>query len=365
MQMLVTWIRDPATATGNELSWNIRRVLFPGTPYEIDNALIRLEPLAQAAPHPGSYPQGISLLRWLDRRDPSFPRTQRISEGFCAVLSHVSGARIELADEIPLRLEGAETTTFAPFGGAPDPSLYGPAPDDLKARFDDAISLLASLENGDLAVIGAAMELHYASALLFEKHLSSAYLLLVSALEILSRRYGQPPTDFEKWDQHEGWSRVFGQVDLSEVQRTLIIDELMKDKQLRLGQTFVEYGSSRVPESFWDEEIIDWTFPIHAQQGRHLVREPERRYTIADVLPKDRSMLKRALSRTYAARSGYVHAGRRGIDFVADISAAAREPGDDKPLPFKVLRHLVREIVHIELTEHGRPIQLPDIRLTS
>lgn len=365
MQMLATWIHDLMHASGDQLAWNIRRVLFPGDPYEINDAVIRLEPLTQAAYLPGSYPQGISLLRWIDHTDPPLPRTQQVSEGLCAVLNHVSGSRVELAEEIPLQVEGQSSTLFASIGATPDRSLYGPAPDDLKERFEETLALVASLPEEDLVAIGASMELHYASSLLLEKHLSSAYLLLVSSLEILSRRYGEPPKDFSQWEEQERWTSAFAEVDLTNLQRDRMIDELMADKHLRLGQTFAEYGSKRVADSFWDLEIVEWSFPIHAQQGRYLARNDELRFKVSDILPKNRTLLKRALRRTYSARSGYVHAGRREVDFMADISTTAGGLSKKKPLPYKILRHLVRSILETELRERGQLIELPDIRLTS
>jgi hypothetical protein len=74
----------------------------------------------------------------------------------------------------------------------------------------------------------------------------------------------------------------------------------------------------------------------------------------------DRRELKRALKRSYQARSRFIHAGERSVPFSDDLMSRIAGHGDDR-LTFAALRGALRQLILIELEERASNDQLPPV----
>lgn len=83
---------------------------------------------------------------------------------------------------------------------------------------------------------------------------------------------------------------------------------------------------------------------------------------VSDLLPHDRELLKSLLKETYRARSKFVHEGDR-VEFLKGIRFEGTPLTPGLPLPFAVLRSILRELIQIEVTERANPGNLPDVVL--
>jgi hypothetical protein len=220
------------------------------------------------------------------------------------------------------------------------------------------VARLRSLDPGDLSTIGAAIKLHYGAVLLHDRDLRSAYVLLVAAPEVLSRRFGSPPRDWQSWDESEKWDSLFQGHKLSDNAAAAIKALLFNSDRLRLRATFSSYGSQCVQDSFWDQSLEDWQFSYNLPAG-HWSGPTCQNAPIRELLPVDRDVLALALKKAYDLRSGAVHAG----DDVGLLDVGLRQSvsvSGSRALPFPLLRALVARLVEQELTARGAIAKLPD-----
>lgn len=84
------------------------------------------------------------------------------------------------------------------------------------------MSKIVSLPEPHLSAIATACTLHHGAILLYEKDVRSAYLLLVAAIEVLSRQYGAPPTDWSDWEESSEWEKFMVKIGLSSKQETAL-----------------------------------------------------------------------------------------------------------------------------------------------
>jgi hypothetical protein len=225
---------------------------------------------------------------------------------------------------------------------------------------------LASLPDDDIETIGAAIGAHYGAALLLERDLSSAYTLLVAGIETLSRRYGRPPEEWDAWEESGDWEEFTRALGLTDSQRQALFGRLMRDRNLRLSETFANYASTRIPDSFWDRPWNEWQFPIYwdANGARYSKGDWLSRRKVRDLVAHDRDMLNKCLRKTYELRSRFVHQGRR-VDLMGQAVPYGEAIEGTGPLPFAVLRSVLAELVETELHERASAFTLPNILLCS
>lgn len=306
--------------------------------------IVALEPQEPLPSRPGDTgPTYVSYLRFPDVL-PISEQVLNVAEEIGGLLCLCSRRRVVVPLEVPVSVKGGNgRLSFLPYGGGLDRELNGPLPPDIIARFEALLANIATLSDSKAASIGSAVMLHYAACALVERDVRSAYVLLVAAIELLSREFGLPSREWSAWEDGHGWDELFGTILLTEPQRSAIRARLLANRQLRLKRTFIEYGAETIPDSFWSVTFEQWGYTYRPQTNDwgDPTLSP---VLISQVLPKDRAILARSLARTYDARSAYVH---RGSPFDQAASLRRRDiPVDgSQPLPYQLLRVLVRELL--------------------
>jgi len=370
MHALVDWIkRLKGAGPDGRFHRNLRRVIVPGiSPLGLDNCLIRIAPIGRINERPGATPEAVSVIEWIDTESQPKPidMQREMASSLGALLTLITERRIEVAEELPLARAGSSGTAFLAYGLAVDRRLYGPIDVDLCVGMKTWLANLASLQGDDVDAIGAAIDLHYGATLLLEKDLSSAYALLVAGIETLSRRYGSPPQEWERWEQSGDWEEFAKELGLTESQREALFSRLMEDRNLRLAETFADYASTRVRDSFWDRPWNEWGFLVNwsADGANYMAGDWLSRKKVRDVVPHDREILRTCLKKTYAVRSRFVHEGSR-VDFTSQAVAYASKIDVGRPLPFAVLRSILGELVEVEVHEQASGFDLPNIVISA
>lgn len=359
MKRLRAWIDRLGSEPFDSLIGHQFRVIVQGAHSRRHaGTLIGLEPLGRLAPRPGdATPKSALLLRFLDSPGSGL-ESGLIANELGALLTLVSGCRIEVATELALSAPPSPGTYFMAIGG--DQTVDGPISDSAFAVFSDYLSRLSSLDPDDLAALAAAADLHYGAVILAEQDKRAAYVLLVAGLEVLSRRFGAPPSDWSDWELACNWEALFDRTSLSPPQAQAIRDHLMKDRQLRLAATFREYASQSLPNSFWDSSLVTHSYAVHLPQGTRdqLISDTRDMETL---VPRDRHVLGQALSKTYALRSGVMHRGQEVALFQIGVKSGM-PISSDQPLPFSVLRMTLAALIRHELERLSHPSPLPDIQ---
>ncbi len=371
MRALATWINELRNEQDPSQFRTVdRRVIVPGfEPLDVDMCFVRVAGVGPIGDRPGSTPESQSVMRWMDTAaGQDMQRQHVVAAGLGALLTLISDRRIEVAaHEAPITMEGnRERITFISYGQVADRRMYGPIEVDVCSSLTEWLGDLASLEEDDLDVIGAAIDLHYGATLLFEKDLSAAYVLLVGALETLSRQFGSPPQAWEDWEESATWDRFLAKLALTTEQATAVRVRLMENRNLRLRETFARYGAERLPDAFWGQPWREWLFDLEVQadSGRYLPGHWQEIRSMSDFLPADRDLLRGSLRQTYSARSGFVHTGSRGVHLMTEFQARIGDGDGHKPLAFPVLRSIVVELIKLEVAQRAPGSDLPNIRLS-
>ncbi|NJO67177.1 MAG: hypothetical protein HC832_07325 [Leptolyngbyaceae cyanobacterium RM1_405_57] len=365
MEQLVAWISRLQQSQVSDLAEYLFRATVPGSQaLTIKECMISADPLGEIAPRPGdSTPVSASLFRFLDVNEPSrsIEVHQQLVSEIAAVLTLASERRVEIAHEIAMRVENQPQVTFIGYGGMIDRRLVGPIGEQLAKPFLEWLSKIVSLPEPHLSVIGTACTLHHGAILLYEKDVRSAYLLLVAAIEVLSRQYGAPPTDWLDWEESSKWEKFMTRISLSSEQETALKEKLMSDKHLRLKATFRNYGSSRLPDSFWDTPWKEWIYTVNASIGQWESLQTLDEKKVSDIFSKDRTLLSKSLGLSYDVRSGLVHRGERlGLLESSVLSGVTIE--EALPLPFSILRAVLLELIKTEIAEYIPESELPDLK---
>jgi|GEM_PF-2580178 len=366
MEAIAKWLRRLQQAQPPMLREYSLPALGPG--YEgldLSDCIVATEPKGTLVSRLGDTgPVSAALFKYLDvvRESSNLKGTEELGNEFAAILSLATERRITIPNTISVSIAGSNSILFIPYGAAADPRLNGPIPSNLEQTIHELLERIAGLPEEYRPVLGAAAQLHHSAIELFENDLRSAYLLIVSGIEVLSRAFGSPPTAWEDWEDCSVWEKTFVSANLSEGQRHSIRSRLMKDRNLRLKATFQEYASTRIPDSFWNEPWEDWMSPYNANEGKwekpHLIKAQH----MHDVLPQDRKLLSSMLGESYNMRSRLIHRG----EFLAFVdSTVPLAPSNDakKPLPFAVIRSILKCLILEELEAYGTPISLPQIRI--
>lgn len=215
-------------------------------------------------------------------------------------------------------------------------------------------------------VLQEAISLHYGAILLYELDLAAAYTLVVAGLEALSREFGTPPSGWSKWENSTNWEEFMKELHLKQDQKEMIRARLMRDKQLRLKETFVNYVTETLPDSMGDESWKEWMYeiainPTHSDfiPGKGQWARDDK---VRDHLTTDRDLLRAALKKTYNARSGFVHEGKRTINFLTHLQNTL-VPDYNKPLPFSILRTILSTLIRHELKRNSKDFVFPTLEI--
>jgi len=347
MKHLVAWLRRLRTTPDSELRPQITRVFHAGhLPQASFAPRLSIQPLGPVPFRPGDTgPESCSVLQFPDSL-PVSEASMMLKEDLGALLCLISRRRIAAPLEIPISVKGTNTIHFLPYGGGLDRELIGPLPQDTVARLSQTLTGVQEINERDTAVLGAAMKLHYGACLLVERDVRSAYVLLVAALEVLSRSYGQPPQDWTTWEDSSTWDAVFVELGLTVQQQDVLRSKLLSNRQLRLKRTFTEYAANALPDDFWNLTWEQWSYTYHPQDSSwsEPVSSP---IPVAEIVPRDVDVLSKAFARTYDVRSAYVH---RGDEFdVAGSLKVSLPLSGDTPIPYQFLRLIVGQVILHEM----------------
>ena len=367
MKTLVTWLRRLADITPESgPAVHLFRLLVPGfEPLDVADWFLSVDP---QGPLPSdvraSGPESLSLIRLPDLpgRETNIHERHRLGADLACLFSLALNVRVLIPHAISINIPKLNKQLFQPFSHIIDRSILGPVPKEPKRRLETYLNSIAGLAQDDLATIGAASSSYHAALLLFDREARAAYTLLVAGIEVLSRKYGAPPTDWGEWEESNSWDTFITDQKLTSSQAGAIRARLMRDKQLRLGATFRNYAASRLSDAFWEKPWEEWIYGINANDGTWLPANPLAARTISDILPKDRIGLQKALGKSYGLRSSIVHEG----DWVELLSLAPPPvPALDlsRPLPFAILRAILAELIWLEISSRSKPCQLPDFQL--
>jgi hypothetical protein len=367
MKSLVDWLhRLAAVAPDVNLAIGYFRVAVPGfNPLDVENWLLSIDPQGLLAyDFRAAGPESWSIIRVPDlpQKEANVHERHRLGADIACFLSLALERRVVVPNDFAVHIPQLEQVNFLPVGQIVDQCILGPLPTNAKPRLNTYLSAVAGLSLEDQEFIGAASSAYHGALLLFDREPRAAYTLLVTGIEVLSRRYGSPPTGWTNWEESRDWDAVFTQQGLTNEQASTIRDRLMNNRQLRLGATFRNYASSRIGDDFWDKPLDQWIYGFDANNGTWEPPIKVKSYRISDVLSFDRNLLRQSLGQTYALRSSVVHEA----DWV-ELMKLAPPPvsplNSDRPLPFPILRAILADLIWLEISSHSTPAPLPDFQL--
>jgi hypothetical protein len=361
MKSLTNWLKRLTLITGEagpELSYF--RVLVSGDKaLDINSWLFTIDPQHSVS----SEHELWSVLRLPEPDVPEInvKNRHRFAVDLACVLSLALERRVIVPIDVPIP-SSVETIEFLSLAEIVDQGIQAPIPADAKNRVINYVTAIAGLSSEDQEIIGAASTAYYGAILLFDREPRAAYTLLITGIELLSREYGKPPTDWNEWELSEKWDALFDANGLSSEQKDIFRTKLLEDKHLRLGMTFRNYASSKIPDSFWDKPLNQWIPGIDTSSDERLPRRLVTTRKISDFLQRDRVVLKKRLGESYNLRSSVVHES----SWIDLIKLGQPIPVADQhalPLSFPMLRILLAELIWIEISERSIPIELPDFQL--
>lgn len=365
MKSLTDWLKRLALITGeagSELDYF--RVFVSGKEaLDIDGWLFTID-----SQHSVSLPISSGHESWSVLRLPDIPETEvnirnrhRLAVDFACVLSLALDRRVIVPIDLPVS-SSAQKITFLSLAEIVDQSIQAPIPVNAKNQVIDYVTAIAGLPPEDQDIIGAASTAYYGALLLFDREPRAAYTQLITGIELLSREYGRPPTDWSEWELSEKWDALFDANGLSSEQKDVFRTKLLEDKHLRLGMTFRNYASSKIPDSFWDKPLNQWIPGIDTSSDERLPQRLVTTRKISDFLQRDRVVLKERLGKSYNLRSSVVHKSS-WIDLIKLGQPIPVADQHSLPLSFPILRILLAELIWIEISERSIPIELPNFKL--
>ncbi|OQW41793.1 MAG: hypothetical protein A4S08_12115 [Proteobacteria bacterium SG_bin4] len=362
MKSLANWLKRLALITGEAgPKFNYFRVFVSGNKaIDIDSWLFTIDPQHSVS----SESEFWSVLRLPepDALEMDIKNRHRFAVDLACVLSLALERRVIVPIDIPVP-SSAETIEFFSLAEIVDQGIQAPIPVDAKSRVINYVTAIAGLSSEDQDIIGAASTAYYGALLLFDREPRAAYTLLITGIELLSRKYGNPPTNWHEWELSKEWDTLFDAQGLSSEQRDIFRTKLLKDKYLRLSMTFQDYASSRILDSFWDKPLDQWINGIDASTGERLPGRLMKARKVSDFIQKDRAVLKNRLKKSYDLRSSVVHQSC-WLDL---IKLGQFTPNADQlsslPLSFPILRILLAELIWIEISERSTSAELPNFQL--
>lgn len=375
MKELFDWLARLAALDGHEpqqgptIQEHLHRLFTPSR-LDFDWSIVRIVDADQEAYSFGRVPGRLSVLVWPDTgAQTSVLSDQAIAAQIGAILTLSTNRRVEVAaSDVPLTMQGTSQRVFLPTNLLLDRSLGGPIEGDPRALLEATIGVLYGLAESDREVIGAAIELHYAAALLFDVEPNAAYALAIAGLERLSRSYGEPPTEWSAWEHAARLDRAFADIGLTEEQASRLREELLEDRHMRLRQTFARYVADNLPADFWQLELEDFAPALTMAPdgtGSFSGMVPQAPLPITRLVPSDPQILWSRLLGSYDARSSYVHSGiRREVMTATLTQLVGSEPMPSGPIEFAGIRAILRTLVVAEAQKRSQPRPLPGLRLT-
>jgi hypothetical protein len=362
---LAEWVRQLKAAVESKPpqlgAIDMRRVLAPGFLPLHGEGLFRFDGV-QAIHRVGMPPEAMSVAVWEVPKDSEGFQLNDFGMHLGAALTLATGRRIEVLNEVPLTVEGTIRRTFLSIGEVVDRRLVSPPRgDDLEPDFKKLVAQLASLSGKTETAIVTAIQLHYGAVLLFDRDLAAAYTLIVAGIETLSRQFGRPPSDWQAWDKASEWDEFAAQQGLSESQHEALRGRLMRDRQLRLKETFVNYVVEQLPDSFWSQPWDEYVYTVDMEAGMWGDGTWHSDKTMRDFIPQDRNLLAGALRKSYDARSGFVHEGRRTVNLWSQLFDFMRPAEANHALSFAVLRSILTCLIRAELDAHAQDYELPQL----
>ncbi len=342
-----------------------RRIVLPASAtFALDGTILRTIPIEPIVPieRPGGHIEVSQLLEWMDishneqGEEGIDVRENDLGVDLAAILGLATGRRVAFANEFPLKLAEASWTWFLPVGPAFDGGLYGPVQGDIRTQVVTIVKALVSLPERLALSVGGAIRMRNAACCLVESDHSSAYGLLIAALETLSRAFGNPPDSWQDWEQAKDWDGFITELALSEQDAEKLRKRLLGDKQLRLKRTFVEYAVHGIAPSFWEESYFQYEPALDIDGNGVKVREGAwNARPITDLVPSDLDNLRKRLRKSYDARSEVFHQSSRLEQiFVMPF------PNDSKaPLSFSGLRLIVDHLLWREIERGAK--DAPDL----
>lgn len=367
MKSLIAWLHRLTAVTadpGPEISYF--RVAVAGVdPLDVENWLLSIDPQG-----PLGYdlratgPESWSIMRVPDlpQREVNLHDRHRLGADLACLLSLALERRVVVPNDLAVYIPQLEKVIFQPVAQVVDQGILGPLPTDAMRRLNAYLSAVAGLSLEDQGFIGDASSAYHGALLLFDREPRAAYTLLVAGIEVLSRRYGLPPTEWINWEESSDWDAVFAVQGLTTEQASAIRDKLMQDKQLKLGATFRNYASSRLGDDFWNRPLDQWISGIDANTGLWLPPTNVKSCHIADFLSFDRNGLRKSLGQSYALRSSVVH-DANWVELMTLAQPPAPPTKISRPLPFPILRAILAELIWLEISSHSTPASLPNFKL--
>jgi hypothetical protein len=368
--VLKTWVNE-FTPRGERIPLRhvAQRMIHPGLEPLQGEGFVGAQPDRQLD-LPGNWPHSSAILHWFERAEEGVDRdafgAEEQDSAVGALFTLVADRRCQVVPEVMATVEGSSRQIAIPISGLVDPALGSPMPswDELNQDLGITLARIASLGDDDARTISDAMHMHYCAALLATSDLTGAYALVVGGLEALAQQYGSPPGDWAEWDLAVSWDGFMAEQQLTKGQSAALRDQLMLDKQIRLAETFATYVSNRLPAAFWREPVREYKWNVNGLTGKPLGGLWEAGPPRAGVFTGDRRELKKALKRSYYARSRFIHAGERAVPFSDDL--VSRIPGhEDDRLSFAALRAALRRLILTELESRASSDRLPPLEWRS
>ena len=191
------------------------RIAVPGeTALAFESNLLRVEPRGVTTVNLGeSAPRAWSLLYIPDLattvENASTNLRYAIGAELSGLMSLALGRRIVIANDVHLKIPAANLQFFSPVSHVTDLGLQGPLPSDVAIRINRILDVVARLQREHLLPLGAALSAFHGAILLFDREPRAAYTLLITGIELLSRKYGTPPSNWSDWEESPSWDVLF------------------------------------------------------------------------------------------------------------------------------------------------------------
>lgn len=367
MENLAAWLRRlPSMKDPKNVRRMTLRMFVPGhSMMNFDNWLFTTEqPTPVPAGFRAGFPESVALLAYLEASEyaDNARHNCRLAIDIATAMSLALERRIDLPFELVLTVPGSKTVTFMPYSAIVDRIITAPLPPDPKSLIVRVLEQLGGLEDKDISIIGAAASMFHGALLLHDRDIRAAYTLLIAGIETLSREYGHPPTDWSDWENSTEWDAFAADISLSADQSTALRNRLMANQQLRLRATFRSYAATRLSPSFWDRAWNEHMYELQVPQGSWGQGGQLYSGKVRDFLTSERTELSRGLARSYDMRSSYVHSGEWSDPF--DLTLDPRAPVEmRRPLPFAIMRAILRELIVTEMAARAQPYTVPDVQL--
>lgn len=362
MQNLSRWLNrlDSSIARKERrFTETFRQILIPGPSRVESEGLLRIEP-ASGIYIPGSTYQHLHVVGWLDVGGDHLELTDDIG----AALTLVTDRRIEVVPAQPLTMEGEPNRkVFVSMSDLADRRLMGPLDEnlDLDSEFRDLLGGIRSLEIREANVINAAVRLHYGACLLFATDLAAAYTLVVAGIETLAGEFHDFDPSWGVWDQAGSWDKFIKTQALTDKQAEALRSKLLeKNAHMRLGERFAEYATRGVTDAFFEQELSTWVPNIDWAMGSITGGSWNAGPRIGEA-NSNINDLKKALKKSYAVRSGFVHSGERTVDSINQAVGAYDGYKSSAPVPFAILRSLLRHLILREVGSRCTSRETPPI----